>query len=92
MGRQPGKKSLLIIRSVGTVLIFLGAGMQMDLAWGIADISQCILAFINIPVCIIIGGVAYRALNDYIKQRRAGVNPVYCAETCGVKEKTDFWK
>lgn len=91
-GRQPGKKALLLIRTIGTVLIFLGAGMQMDLAWGIADISQCILAFINIPVCIIIGGAAYRALDDYIKQRRNGVEPVYNAKACGVKENTDFWQ
>ena len=91
-GRQPGKRALFIIRAVGTVLIFLGAGMRMDLAWGIADIAQCILAFINIPVCIIIGGVAYRALDNYIEQRRAGVEPIYKAQECGVKEKTDFWQ
>ena len=91
-GRKPGKKSLLIIRLCGTLLILFGAAMEMDLAWGIADISQCILAFINIPVCIIIGGVAYKALKDYNAQRKAGKNPEYIATDCGVKQDTDFWK
>ena len=91
-GKQPGKKTLLLIRIAGALLIFLGAGMQMDLAWGIADISQCILAFINIPVCLIIGGGAYRALNDYLAQRKAGKNPEYSAAENGITEQTEFWR
>jgi AGCS family alanine or glycine:cation symporter len=90
-GRYPGKKSLTVIRLIGAVLIFFGAALEMDLAWGIADIAQCILAFINIPVCIIIGGVSYRALEDYIKQRKAGKNPVYNAAGNGVRQTTEYW-
>lgn len=90
-GRYPGKKSLTVIRLIGAILIFFGAALEMDLAWGIADIAQCILAFINIPVCIIIGGVSYRALEDYIKQRKAGKNPVYNAAGNGVRQPTEYW-
>ena len=89
--RAPGKNALLIIRICGAVLIAFGAGIQMDIAWGIADIAQCILAFINIPVCVIIGSRAYLALNDYLEQRKNGVNPVFKASNIGLKEKTDFW-
>jgi AGCS family alanine or glycine:cation symporter len=64
----------------------------MGIAWDIADISQCILAFINIPVCVIIGKAAYDALNDYIRQRKAGADPVYKAAQNGVAEKSDFWQ
>ena len=91
-GRRPGKVSLLIIRICGAVLIFFGAGMKMAMAWDVADIAQCLLAFINIPVCLIIGGVAYKALNDYVKQRKEGKNPVYIAADNGVKQETDYWK
>ena len=91
-GKKPGKNTLLIIRICGTLLILFGAAMKMSLAWDIADIAQCILAFINIPVCIIIGGVAYKALKDYTAQRKAGKNPEYIAADCGVKQETDFWK
>ena len=91
-GKKPGKNALLIIRLCGTLLILFGAAMKMSLAWDIADIAQCILAFINIPVCIIIGGVAYKALKDYTAQRKAGKVPEYIAADCGVKQETDFWK
>ena len=90
-GRKPGKKALTVIRIIGGLLIFAGAGLKMDIAWGIADISQCVLAFINIPVCIIIGSVSYKALADYVSQRKQGVKPEYNAQRCGVSEKTDFW-
>lgn len=91
-GRKPSAKVLLAIRICGAILIFFGAALQMDIAWGVADISQCVLAFINIPVCIGIGGVAYKALKDYIAQKEAGKNPEYIANNCGVTQNTDFWK
>lgn len=92
LGRTPRKKELLAIRITGALLIFFGSALQMGIAWDIADISQCILAFINIPVCVIIGKVAYLALNDYINQRKQGINPVYNAAQNGVTQNTDFWK
>ena len=91
-GKKPSEKVILCIRIAGAILIFAGAGLQMDIAWGIADIAQCILAFINIPVCILIGSGAYKALKDYLVQRKAGVDPVYKAPENGIKVKTDFWQ
>ena len=91
-GRQPGKSSLLIIRIAGALLILFGAALKMEHAWNIADIAQCILAFINIPVCIYLGNKAYSALKDYISQKKQNKNPVYKSRLNGVAEDTDFWK
>ncbi len=91
-GRQPGKISLLIIRITGAVLIFFGASLKIDVAWGIADIAQCILAFINIPVCIVIGGAAYQALKHYREQLKSGVDPVFRASEINLRHPTDFWR
>lgn len=91
-GKRPGKISLFVIRFIGACLVFTGAGLQIDLAWGIADIAQCILAFINIPVCMLIGGVAYAALKDYCRQKKENIEPVYIAGNNGVREDTDYWK
>ena len=91
-GKKPGKRTIFVIRLAGTLLILFGAAMKMEHAWNIADISQCILAFINIPVCIIICGAACRALDDYIAQRKSGKNPTYTAAENGVTQPTDYWK
>ena len=50
-----------------------------------------IMAIINLPVIVILGRTAMRALQDYMEQRRAGKNPVFKASSIGLKEKTDFW-
>ena len=89
--KTPSKSFMTAIRVIGAVLIFLGAIVSFGLAWDLADIAQCVLAFINIPVCIILGGVAYKALDNYVAQKKEGKNPTYVAAENGVKEKTDFW-
>ena len=89
--KKPSKVFMNTVRVVGAVLIFLGAVVSFGFAWDMADICQCILAFINIPACVVLGGVAYRALDDYIAQKKDGKNPTYKAAPNGVKEKTDFW-
>ena len=90
-GKVPSKSVLIFIRFVGAVLIALGAGIKMGLAWDLADIAQCILAFINIPVCIIVGGYAYKALENYKAQRREGKDPVFKSKDIGIDVPTDFW-
>ena len=89
--KKPSKVFMNTVRVVGAVLIFLGAVVSFGFAWDMADICQCILAFINIPSCVLLGGVAYRALDDYTAQKKEGKNPTYKAAANGVKEKTDFW-
>lgn len=91
-GKVPSKPVLMIVRIVGAVLIAEGAAIKMSLAWDLADIAQCILAFINIPVCVIVGGYAYKALKDYNAKRKQGLNPVFKAEDIGLEKKTVFWK
>ena len=95
--RVPSRTFMNAVRVIGAVLIFIGAIIQlitskMGTAWDIADIFQCILALINIPVCVILGGVAFRALDDYLAQKKAGKNPVFHAKDVGVTEHTDYWQ
>ena len=89
--KTPSRMFMNAVRVIGALLIFLGAIVSFGFAWDMADICQCVLAFINIPVCIVLGGVAYRALDDYVAQRKAGKDPQFKAADAGVKVKTDFW-
>ena len=91
LNKTPTKQFMDAVRVVGSLLIFAGSVAGFGLVWDIADICQCILAAINIPVCVILGGVAYKALDDYVAQRNRGDNPVFKAKDAGVKVPTDFW-
>ena len=92
LGRKPSAMFMNGVRIFGAFLIFIGAILSFGTAWDIADICQCILAGINIPVCIVLGSVAYKALDNYMEQIKAGRNPVFNAKRDGgVKVYTDFW-
>ena len=91
MKKTPSHGFTTAARVIGAVLIFLGAIVSFGFAWDLADVCQCILAGLNIPVCIILGGVAYKALDDYVAQKNAGKNPTFKAKDVGVKVPTDFW-
>ena len=91
--KTPSKTFMLCYRIIATILIFVGAGMEMSLAWDIADFLMGVMCLINIPTIIILGGTALKALDDYKKQRDEGKNPVFKAETIGIDtSKLDYWK
>ena len=92
LGREPGKVFMTIYHIVASLLIFVGAGLSADLLWNISDVLMGGMTLINIPVILILGRYAYRALNDYVKQRKEGKEPVFIAKNIGIEEETDYWK
>ena len=91
--KTPSKTFMICYRIIATILIFVGAGMEMSLAWDIADFLMGVMCLINIPSIIILGGTALKALEDYKKQREEGKNPAFKAEAVGIDtSKLDYWK
>src|SRR5699024_956251 len=92
-GEELSDKSMFFYRIIAIVMIFLGAGMEMDFAWDLADLLMGIMAIINIFSIFILGKYSLRALDDYRKQRKKGKEPVFLAKNIGLDEKElDFWK
>lgn len=90
---MPGDKFMKVFRVIAAVVIFLGAGLSMTAAWAIADILMALMCLVNIPACMLLGKVAYKALDDYKKQRAEGKNPVFRAADIGLDEsEVDYWK
>ena len=75
------------------LVVFVGALISADLAWILADITMGGMTLINIPCCVILSGVAIKALRDYEKQKKKGLNPVFRARDIGLDDsKLSFWK
>ena len=72
-------------------LIFLGAGLTLDLVWNLSDVLMGVMVLINIPVIAVLSRPAAAALRNYTEQRRAGKNPVFRAADIDLKEKTEYW-
>lgn len=91
--KKPGKTFMIGFYVVAAIIVFVGAIMEMSAAWAFADITMGLMALINIPCCVIMGGVAIKAAKDYEKQRKAGHEPVFHSKVVGLDSKDlDYWE
>ncbi len=90
--KVPSKTFLTVYRIVASLVIFAGAGMTADLLWNIADITMGLMALINIPTIIFLCKYAVKALDDYTKQRKEGIEPVFKAKNIDLPYDVDCWK
>ncbi len=91
-GKVPGKKFTTFYRIIASALILLGAGLNAGLLWNISDVLMGAMTIINIPVIIILGKYAIRALKDYEKQKKEGKEPVFRAKDIDLPHEVDYWK
>lgn len=91
VGHVPSKLFNAIYYVLASLVIFVGAGLSAGLLWDIADLTMGAMALINIPVICILGKYAFRALSDYKKQKKAGLDPVFHAKDVGITDNLDYW-
>lgn len=90
---QPGKQTMMVFHLMCVLAIFLGAGLSASATWDIADLLMAMMCMINLPACLVLSGVVFRAAKDYQEQRAAGENPVFKAKDIGLDDKElVFWK
>lgn len=82
---------LASFRLLAALAVFLGAQLDLQLAWDLTDFLMACMAMVNLPVICLLGKTARACLADYEAQRRAGKNPVFHAAAIGVKN-TDCWR
>ena len=90
-GRKPGKALINAFRVIAALIVLVGATMEFGLVWNMADVLMGLMALINLPVILILGGPAIRAMKDYMKQKKEGKDPVFRARDIELRDKTDFW-
>ena len=88
---MPGKTFMRAYYVTASLLIFLGAGLNSSLLWGIADVTMGFMTLINMPVILIMSKYVIRALNDYKKQRKEGKDPVFHAKDIDLPHEVDYW-
>ena len=92
IANRPVSKTVMnAFRIAACVVVFLGALLDFSLVWNLADVLMGIMALINLPVIVRLGKIALAALNDYVKQRKAGKDPVFQAADVGLEGQTEFW-
>ncbi|MBQ4618244.1 MAG: alanine:cation symporter family protein [Clostridia bacterium] len=90
--RKPGRAFHIVYYTLASAIILLGAGLNSTLLWNIADISMGAMALINIPVILLLCRHAFRALRDYEKQKKQGLDPVFRAKDIDLPHNVDCWR
>ena len=85
------KTAMIIFRIAAAVMVFIGAGNSLDIAWSLADITMGLEAVVNIIAIVLLGRIAFAALDDYEKQKSEGLDPVFYEGSIGLND-TDVWK
>ena len=91
IGRNASKTELTVMRIIATILVFLGAIASAGLVWDIADMMQGLMVVTNVPSIIILGGIAFKCLDNYRDQMKQGINPIFKSKDIGIKVPTEHW-
>ena len=82
---------LYAFRIAAAIMLFFGAGNNMDVAWSLADITMGLEAVVNIVAIFLLSHIAIDCLKDYEKQKNEGKDPVFFEGNIGLTN-TDVWK
>lgn len=82
---------LTIFRITCLVAIMVGCLNNFTLAWNFADITMAFMAIVNLVAIFLLGKWAFKALDDYTKQKRAGKNPIFVADSIPDLPPTQCW-
>lgn len=85
------KKVLTVFRVTVVAMVFIGAQMNFDTIWNLADVLMGLMAIVNLGAIALLGNIAMKALADYMEQKKRGENPVFKADSIGLKN-TEFWR
>jgi AGCS family alanine or glycine:cation symporter len=70
---------------------FYGSVKTAEIAWTLGDIGVGMMAWLNIIAIFLLRKPAFKAWEDYKKQKKEGKTPVFVAKDLGI-ENTDLWK
>ena len=79
------------VSSFQALMLFFGAGNNMDIAWSLADITMGLEAVVNIVAIFLLSHIAIDCLKDYEKQKKQGKDPVFFEGNIGLTN-TDVWQ
>lgn len=70
--------ALQIFRAGVVAMVFIGSISALDFVWNLADLFMALMAMLNLVAIALLGKFAFAALDDYFKQKKAGiVNPEF---------------
>lgn len=85
---------LSIYRISVALMVFFGSLVSMDIVWNLADLFMGLMAVINLIAIVLLSKIAFKALEDYTTQKKAGIkNPVFKSSSIPeLNDEVTEWK
>ena len=86
------KGALNVYRVLVCGMVFFGSIAKLQVVWDLADLFMAFMAIINMIVIAKLGKYAYIALEDYTKQKKAGIkDPEFYVDGIEGLENVEYW-
>lgn len=86
-----GSNLTMLLQGLILVSVTIGAASTAKDAWTLGDIGVGLMAWLNIIGILLLQQPAYKALRDYEKQKKAGLDPTFDPDALGIRNAT-FWE
>jgi AGCS family alanine or glycine:cation symporter len=88
---KASKVWLTVYRFGVLAMVMFGSMAQVALVWNMADLFMGLMAVLNLVVIVVLGRVAFKVLDDYVDQRRAGKDPQFYAKNIPGLKNAPTW-
>ncbi len=82
---------LYVYRIAVVAMVAFGSLASLGFVWSLADLMMGLMAIINLIAIVLLGHIAIKALNDYIKQKKNGKNPVFHVSNIKGLKNVEAW-
>ncbi|WP_068776932.1 sodium:alanine symporter family protein [Paenibacillus sp. FJAT-26967] len=72
-------------------MVVFGSIAQVQLVWDLADLFMGLMVVVNLIAITLLSKIAFSVLQDYIKQRKAGEDPVFTKDRVPGLDNIECW-
>lgn len=80
-----------IYRFIVVGMVYFGAVQEFGVVWNLADVSMGTMALINLIAISLMAPLAFKVLQDYKRQKKQGIDPVFYTSNIPNLKNTDCW-
>ena len=87
---QSTKNFMLAVNILVVLFTLVGPAIKATTIWSLASAMSGIVYFVNLLAIVLLWKPAAATLKDYERQKKAGIDPVFIPENCGIKN-AELW-
>ncbi|WP_054957650.1 alanine/glycine:cation symporter family protein [Paenibacillus dakarensis] len=82
---------LWLYRGCVIFMVLFGSVTSVKLVWDMADLFMGLMAIVNLIAITLLSKIAFEALKDYTKQKKAGLDPVFKKDSIQGLQNVECW-